>query len=75
MSAVEDHGQLAAAVDAVFDCGAPTGSGPCVLPAGHDDRCQTMPPVVPLCRLCRGRGQVPGTDDLCWTCQGAGVEP
>ena len=71
MSAVDHH--LANQVDRIFNCGAPTSLGLCVLPPGHYDRCQAMPPIVPLCRICRGRGQVPGLTSMCWDCQGTGV--
>ena len=73
MTALEQS-LLAAAVDAVFDCAQATALGPCVFPAGHDGDCVGLLPVVPLCRLCRGRTRVPGTDDTCPHCGGAGIE-
>lgn len=65
---------VATQVNAVFNCGTPTALGPCVFMAGHDGGHVGMLEPTPLCRICRGRGQIPGTTDMCWTCLGAGVE-
>ena len=79
MTAPEDQLRLAAAVDAIFDCAQPTGLGPCAFPAGHDGGHVGLLPVTPLCRVCRGRGDVEdpntGGDFMCWQCQGTGLAP
>ncbi len=60
-----EQSHLAAAVDAIFDCHKVTGLGPCQFTAGHDGGCVGLLPVVELCRLCKGRTRVPGTDVGC----------
>lgn len=80
MSAPEDVRllrQVGAQVDAVFNCGQPTGLGQCVFTAGHDGGHVGLLPPTPLCGLCRGRGDVEdvntGGDFMCWQCQGTGL--